>query len=94
MALPVEISKKSQDRFGVNLMEGYGMTEVPPIIMVHPYDKPKPGEKVGVKELHTFCRQRLADFKVPRKIILDSNLAKTASGKVDRVRLKELASQK
>jgi acyl-CoA synthetase (AMP-forming)/AMP-acid ligase II len=94
MALPAEISKKFQDTLGVNLMEGYGVTEVPPIIMVHPYDKPKQGERVTAEELRAFCRQRLADFKVPRKIILDSNLAKTASGKVDRARLKELASQK
>lgn len=221
MALPAKISNKFQDIFGVNLMEGYGMTEVPPIITVHPYDKPKPGivgktiievkllneegeevrpgeigevvvrgpsvmkgyykipelnsqvfkkgwfhtwdlarmddegyyiivekksfiiktsagnmispteveqvllehpsvseaavvgipdrlrgevpqafvalkpgEKVSVKELHTFCRQRWAEFKVPKKIILDSNLAKTASGKVDRARLKELATQR
>jgi long-chain acyl-CoA synthetase len=221
MALPLDTSKKFQDRFGIKLMEGYGMTEVPPIITIHPYDKPKSGtigkpvieakllndqgeevrpgeageivvrgsnvmkgyykipelnaqvfregwfhtgdlatmdeeayyvfvdkksfmiktfagnmispaevenvllehpsvsevavvgapdrlrgevpnafvvlkqgERVTAKELRAFCRQRLADFKVPRKIALDSNLAKTASGKVDRARLKELASQK
>ena len=222
MALPAEISKKFQDTFGVNLMEGYGMTEVPPIIMVNPYDKPKSGtmgkpiievrllndqgeevrpgevgevvvrgpnvlkgyyklpelnaqafregwfytgdlasmdeegyyvfaerksfiiktfagnmiaptevEKVllqhpsvseaavvargadrlrgeapfafvvlkkghaaTAKELRAFCRQRLANYKVPRKVILHDHLSKTASGKVDRARLKDLASQK
>lgn len=221
MPLPLDTSRKFQDTFGVNLMEGYGMTEVPPIIIVNPYDRPKsgtigkpiievkllddegeevrPGEigeivvrgpnvmkgyykipelnaqvfkegwfhtgdlarvdeegyyvfadkksfmiktsagntispaeveavllehpsvseaavvgapdrlrgevpsafvvlkqgkEVSAKELYAFCRQRLADFKVPRKIIVDSNLAKTASGKIDRARLKELASQR
>jgi acyl-coenzyme A synthetase/AMP-(fatty) acid ligase len=39
---------------------------------------------VGEKELMDFCRQRLADFKVPRHIHLVDEIPKTATGKVQR----------
>jgi len=43
---------------------------------------PVPGETVTEKELITFCRARLARFKVPRKIELREQLPKTATGKI------------
>ncbi len=51
--------------------------------------EPAPGAevsagKVGEKELMDFCRQRLADFKVPRHIHLVDEIPRTATGKVQR----------
>jgi acyl-CoA synthetase (AMP-forming)/AMP-acid ligase II len=40
--------------------------------------------EVGEKELKDFCRQRLADYKVPRHIHLVDEIPKTATGKVQR----------
>lgn len=43
---------------------------------------PVPGETLTEKELITFCRARLARFKVPRKIEIRDQLPKTATGKI------------
>ncbi|WP_433372062.1 long-chain-fatty-acid--CoA ligase [Streptosporangium sp. CA-115845] len=43
-ALPVSIAEKFERRFGVPLLEGYGMTELSPIALWHPMDQPyRPG---------------------------------------------------
>ncbi len=41
-------------------------------------------QEVGEKELIAFCRQRLADFKVPRRIHVVDEIPKTATGKIQR----------
>ncbi|HEY4865333.1 MAG TPA: acyl--CoA ligase [Candidatus Dormibacteraeota bacterium] len=40
--------------------------------------------QVGEKELIAFCRERLADFKVPRRIHILEEIPRTATGKVQR----------
>jgi long-chain acyl-CoA synthetase len=48
-------------------------------------------EKQGatVEEIVSFCRQDLADFKLPKKFEFVDSIPKTGSGKIDRRRLKE-----
>lgn len=48
-------------------------------------------EKQGatVEEIVSFCRQNLADFKLPKKFVFVDSIPKTSSGKIDRRRLKE-----
>lgn len=48
------------------------------------------GEPIAVEDLKTFCRQYLADFKVPRQVEFRSELPKTTVGKVLR---RELVAQ-
>jgi long-chain acyl-CoA synthetase len=45
---------------------------------------PRAGEKVGEKELLTFLRSNLANFKVPQKIKVRESLPRTSIGKVIR----------
>jgi long-chain acyl-CoA synthetase len=49
-----------------------------PIAFVAPF----PGKSVTERELLSFCRARLARFKVPRKIELRDQLPKTTTGKI------------
>lgn len=49
------------------------------------------GAAVVVDELQAFCRERLARFKVPRRIQLVSALPLTGMGKVDKARLRSPA---
>ena len=49
------------------------------------------GCSLGEKELREFCRARLADYKVPERILFLSALPKGITGKVQRRALKELA---
>ena len=50
---------------------------------------PKPGEKITEDEVIEACKNELADFKVPRKVIVRESIPMTRLGKADRIRLKE-----
>jgi len=66
---------------GVN--DGRG-GQVPTAFMVT-----KEGQGATADEIVSFCRQNLADFKLPKKIEFVNSIPKTSSGKIDRRRLKE-----
>jgi len=46
------------------------------------------GASVTADELIAFCRERLAAFKVPRRIIFQRDLPKTVTGKIMRAELR------
>jgi benzoate-CoA ligase len=50
----------------------------------------KPGQTVCEEELKEFVKERLAPFKYPRQIEFVSELPKTATGKIQRFKLREL----
>ena len=50
----------------------------------------RPGSVAGDAELESFCRTRLAGFKVPRTFLLLAELPRTASGKVRKHVLRQL----
>jgi long-chain acyl-CoA synthetase len=50
---------------------------------------PKEGQTITKKAIRDFCRQSLANYKLPHKIELVESIPKTGSGKIDRRRLKE-----
>ena len=49
----------------------------------------KPGQTVEEEELRSICKERLANFKVPKKFFIRPLLPLLASGKVNRIALKE-----
>jgi acyl-CoA synthetase (AMP-forming)/AMP-acid ligase II len=53
----------------------------------------RPGATVTEEEIIAFCRERLANFKVPRSVRLVSTLPRNASGKVLKFQLRDLAAQ-
>jgi acyl-coenzyme A synthetase/AMP-(fatty) acid ligase len=67
----------------VGINDGWG-GQVPTAFMVT-----KEGEVASVEEIGSFCRQNLADFKLPKKFKFVDSIPKTGSGKIDRRRLKE-----
>ncbi len=50
---------------------------------------PKEGQDITAKEIRNFCRQSLANYKLPHKIEFVDSIPKTGSGKIDRRQLKE-----
>jgi benzoate-CoA ligase len=56
------------------------------------YVVPRPGATVDADELIAFCRAGLASFKRPRLVIEVAELPKTATGKIQRYRLRERAT--
>jgi acyl-coenzyme A synthetase/AMP-(fatty) acid ligase len=51
----------------------------------------RPGTSCTDRELQAFCARRLAKYKVPRAVHFVDELGKTASGKVQKYRLREAA---
>jgi acyl-CoA synthetase (AMP-forming)/AMP-acid ligase II len=47
------------------------------------------GAEAGEQELRDFARDRLANFKVPRKILIVDEIPKGATGKLQRIGLAE-----
>jgi benzoate-CoA ligase family protein len=56
------------------------------------YVVPRPGAHVDPDEVIAFCRAGLAAFKRPRLVVEVSELPKTATGKIQRYRLRALAT--
>jgi len=54
----------------------------------------KPGATVGEDELKTFVKERLAAYKYPRFIEFIDELPKTATGKIQRFRLREIEHER
>ncbi len=50
----------------------------------------KPGQEATEEELIAFCRQRLAGFKTPKKVVFQE-LPKTSTGKIQKFVLREVA---
>ena len=51
----------------------------------------KPGAEVGDAELKAFVKDKLAPYKYPRQIVFIAELPKTATGKIQRFKLREQA---
>lgn len=51
----------------------------------------RPGETANPEEIEKFCRGKMAGYKRPRKIIFVDKIPRTASGKLQRKLIKEIA---
>jgi fatty-acyl-CoA synthase len=49
----------------------------------------KPGASIGATEIMDFCEQRLARFKVPRHVRFVESFPMTASGKIQKFKLRD-----
>jgi len=56
------------------------------------YVMPRPGAMIDADEVIGFCRSGLASFKRPRQVIEVTELPKTATGKIQRYRLRTMAA--
>jgi fatty-acyl-CoA synthase len=52
--------------------------------------RPHPGATIDVEDVQAFCRDRLARFKTPRYIRIVDAFPLTASGKIQKFRLREM----
>ncbi|WP_040206139.1 acyl-CoA synthetase [Neobacillus jeddahensis] len=50
---------------------------------------PKEGAEIDEQELRNFCRQKLAGYKVPRRIFMEQELPRNASGKILKYQLRQ-----
>jgi fatty-acyl-CoA synthase len=57
------------------------------------YVIPKQGAKIDPQELIDYCAKEIANFKVPRYIVVVNELPMTQSGKIQKFRLREMAQE-
>jgi fatty-acyl-CoA synthase len=57
------------------------------------YVIPREGETIGPQEMVDFCSGEIANFKVPRYVVVVDSFPMTQSGKVQKFRLRELADE-
>jgi fatty-acyl-CoA synthase len=50
---------------------------------------PAPGRTVSPEELRARCRDRLADYRIPKQVVVVPHFPRTASGKVRKIELRE-----
>jgi len=53
----------------------------------------KPGSEVGGEDLKEYCKSRMADYKVPVKVVIKDTLPMTALGKLDKMSLRDLMTK-
>jgi benzoate-CoA ligase family protein len=70
----------------VGLRDADGLEEVVACVVA------MPGQAVDGDELIAFCREGLAAFKRPRQVLVVEGLPKTATGKIQRVVVREIAA--
>ncbi|MFO1294954.1 MAG: benzoate-CoA ligase family protein [Rubrivivax sp.] len=66
-----------------------GVADADGLTRVKAFVVPKPGANPSEEELKTFVKDRLAPYKYPRQIEFLPDLPKTATGKIQRFRLRE-----
>jgi benzoate-CoA ligase len=67
----------------VGVPDAEGLTKTKAFVVL------KPGQGTDEAALKTFVKQRLAPYKYPRSIEFVDELPKTATGKIQRFRLRE-----
>ncbi|WP_202320637.1 class I adenylate-forming enzyme family protein [Archaeoglobus neptunius] len=87
--LPSEIEEVVMRNPGVGIAAAFGYPheiygEVVWLAVV-----PKAGEKINEAEIIEACKRELADFKVPRRVLIMDSIPLTRLGKADRIKLKE-----
>jgi benzoate-CoA ligase len=67
----------------IGVLDAQGLTKTKAFVVL------KPGASATDTELKAFVKERLAPYKYPRQIDFVADLPKTATGKIQRFRLRE-----
>ena len=86
---PVEVENLISKHPKVAMVAGIGVPD--PVLgeIGRYYVMPKPGMDLSEEEIKSYCRERLADYKVPRQIVFRAELPLTPVGKIMKSKLKE-----
>ncbi|REE94917.1 class I adenylate-forming enzyme family protein [Thermomonospora umbrina] len=87
---PVEIENVLTAHPGVAMAAGIGVPDEILGEVGHCYVVPRPGvEPPTEEELTAYCRERLADYKVPRRFVVTDDVPLTPVGKINKAELRE-----
>jgi acyl-CoA synthetase (AMP-forming)/AMP-acid ligase II len=89
--VPSEVEEVALEVPGVAVAAAIGVPDPIYFERVWLYVSPDEGVTVDEQLILETCRQRLADFKVPERVIISGQLPTSRIGKVDRKALEEMA---
>lgn len=81
---PLEVDAALFDHADVEQAVTFGVPDAKYGEEVNAVVVPREGKTLDPEELQSFCRGRLAEFKVPKRIFLATEVPRTATGKVQR----------
>jgi fatty-acyl-CoA synthase len=86
---PVEVENLISKHPKVAMVAGIGVPD--PVLgeIGRYYIIPKPGEELTEEEIKSYCKEHLADYKVPKEIVFRAELPLTPVGKIMKSKLKE-----
>ncbi|MHA1843433.1 MAG: AMP-binding enzyme [Promethearchaeota archaeon] len=87
--LPTEIEEVVLEHPDVAMAAAIGIPDKIYGEVIWLYVVPENGKTLDEKELLELCKEKLADFKISRKIIFKKSLPITRLGKIDRVTLRK-----
>jgi fatty-acyl-CoA synthase len=86
---PIEVENLISTNPKVSLAAGIGVPDPVMGEIGRYYIVPRPGLELTPDEILLFCKERLADYKVPRQVVICRELPLTPAGKVMKSKLKE-----
>jgi acyl-CoA synthetase (AMP-forming)/AMP-acid ligase II len=86
---PVEVENLIASHPKVAMVAGIGVKDDVLGEVGRYYIIPAPGTKPTAEEIKTFCKERLADYKVPKQVIFRSELPMTPAGKIMKATLEK-----
>jgi benzoate-CoA ligase family protein len=89
---PSEVEARLLEHPAVNEAAVVGVTDADGLEKPIACVVPVPGATVSGEELIEFCRSGLAHFKQPRAVVVVDTLPRTATGKLQRFRVREMAA--
>lgn len=85
---PVEIENLLADHPAVSMVAGIGVPDDVLGEVGRYYVVPAPGASVTAQELLVYCKDQVANYKVPREIVFIDEMPLTPSGKIAKVQLR------
>lgn len=86
---PVEVENLISSHPGVSMAAGIGVPDPVMGEIGRYYVVPKPGEELSPDQIVRFCKENLADYKVPKQVVVCQQLPLTPAGKVMKSKLKD-----
>ncbi|AFM28009.1 class I adenylate-forming enzyme family protein [Desulfomonile tiedjei] len=86
---PVEVENVISSHPKVGMVAGIGVPDAVMGEIGRYYVVPKPNEELLPEEIVSFCKEHVADYKVPKQVVVCRELPLTPAGKVMKSKLKE-----
>ena len=90
---PLEVEGRRLEHPGVHQVAVVGFPDARLTALAVAFVQPVPEAGIKPQEVIDYCKGRFASFKIPRHVLFVEEFPMTASGKFQKVKLRELAKQ-